>query len=87
MKRIIILIIIILIPNISFSSDINVKKTKNHHLTAKPTKNHFMIEDIIVRAGQRSQKFILPHGSCYKQDCKWSAQRTERKVQKYSTKG
>ena len=83
MKRIIILTIIILIPNISFSSDIIVKKTTNHHLTAKPTKNHFMIEDIIVRAGQKSQKFILPHGSCHKQDCKWSAQRTERELKIY----
>ena len=64
----------------ALSEDITIKKTQNHHLTAKPIKNHFMVENQIVRSGKQSQKFILPHGVCNGQDCKWSAQRTERKV-------
>ena len=64
----------------SYAIDITTKKTKNHHLTAKPSKDHFMINREIVRAGEQSQKFILSHGSCNKQDCKWSAQRSEREL-------
>ena len=62
------------------ADEITLKKTKNHHLTAKPIKEHFTIDKETVRAGEQSQKFILSHGSCNKQDCKWSAQRTEREL-------
>jgi len=64
----------------SYAIDITIKKTKNHHLTAKPAKEHFMVNKDVVRDGEQSQKFILSHGSCNKQDCKWSAQRTEREL-------
>ena len=64
----------------SFAKDITIKKTKNHHLTPKPTKNYFMVDNEIVRAGKQSQKFFLPHGVCNGQDCRRSAQRTERIV-------
>jgi len=64
----------------SYAIDITIKKTKNQHLTAKPSKEHFMVNKDVVRDGEQSQKFILPHGSCNKQDCKWSAQRTEREL-------
>jgi hypothetical protein len=64
----------------SFATDININKTINHHLTAKPINEHFMTNKEIVRSGEKSQKFYLPHGACNKQDCKWSAQRTEREL-------
>jgi hypothetical protein len=66
--------------NLSLAIDITIKKTKNHHLTPKPNKNYFMLDTEVVRAGKQSQKFILPHGVCNGQDCRRSAQRTERIV-------
>ena len=81
MKKILgILIIGFLLSSNSYAIDITIKKTKNHHLTAKPVKEHFMVNKDVVRDGEQSQKFILSHGSCNKQDCKWSAQRTEREL-------
>ena len=70
----------VFLSNLSLAKDITIKKTSNLHLTAKPIKNHYMVDTEIVRAGKQSQKFVLPHGVCNGQDCKWSAQRTERKV-------
>ena len=72
MKKILVIFILgfLLNPN-SYAIDITIKKTKNHHLTAKPAKEHFMVNKDVVRDGEQSQKFILSHGSCNKQDCKW----------------
>ena len=80
MKFIFFLISILVFSNLSLAKDITIKKTKNHHLTPKPNKNYFMVDTEIVRAGKQSQKFFLPHGVCNGQDCKRSAQRTERIV-------
>ena len=81
MKSIIIILFFGIFINLNLIADeITVKKTKNHYLTAKPIKEHFTINKEIVRAGEQSQKFVLPHGSCNKQDCKWSSQRTEREL-------
>ena len=79
-KFLVILFIGVLLSSNSYGIDITIKKTKNHHLTAKPIKNHFIVTNDVVRDGEQSQKFILSHGSCNKQDCKWSAQRTEREL-------
>jgi hypothetical protein len=49
--------------NFSLAIDITIKKTKNHHLTPKPNKNYFMVDTEVVRAGNQSQKFVLPHGA------------------------
>lgn len=70
----------LILSNFSLANNITIKKTKNHHLTPKPTKNYFMVDNEIVRAGEQSQKFFLPHGVCNGQDCRRSAQRTERIV-------
>ena len=81
MKKILVIFILgFLLNSNSYAIDITIKKTKNHHLTAKPTKEHFMVNKDVIRDGEQSQKFILSHGSCNKQDCKWSAQRTEREL-------
>ena len=81
MKSIFIILFFGIFFNFNLIADeITLKKTKNHHLTAKPIKEHFMIDKEIVRSGVQSQKFVLSHGSCNKQDCKWSAQRTEREL-------
>ena len=81
MKKFLLIIFIGLIFGAnSFAIDITTKKTKNHNFTAKPSKDHFMVNTEIVRAGKQSQKFKLSHGSCYRQDCKWSAQRSEREL-------
>ena len=81
MKKLLGIIVLGLLFNVnSFAKDITIKKTTNLHLTPKPIKNYFMADTEIVRAGKQSQKFVLPHGVCNGQDCKWSAQRTERIV-------
>tara|TARA_B100001057_G_C22714451_1_gene897164 strand:+ start:177 stop:1088 length:912 start_codon:yes stop_codon:yes gene_type:complete len=81
MKNIFIISFLILLTNSNlYAEDIKINKTKNHYLTAKPINEHFMTSQEIVRAGVQSQKFYLPHGSCNGQDCKWSAQRTEREL-------
>jgi len=81
MKKLLGIVVLGLLFNInSFAKDITIKKTSNHDLTPKPIKNHFMVDTEIVRDGKQSQKFVLPHGVCNGQDCKWSAQRVEREV-------
>ena len=81
MKNIFVILFFGVFLNINVIADeITIKKTKNHYLTAKPIKDHFTTNKEIVRAGEQSQKFVLSHGSCNKQDCKWSAQRTEREL-------
>ena len=55
-----ILIFFLILSNFSLANDITIKKTKNHHLTPKPTKNYFMVDNEIVRAGKQSQKFFFP---------------------------
>ena len=84
MKKLLGIIVLGLLFSInSFAKDITIKKTSNHDLTPKPIKNYFMADNEFVRAGKQSQKFNLPHGGCNGQDCKWSAQRVERKVKGY----
>ena len=69
MKKILgIIFLSFLLSSNSYSIDITIKKTKNHHLTAKPTKEHFMVNKDVIRDGEQSQKFILSNGSCNKQD-------------------
>ena len=81
MKKLFVIFILgFLLNSNSYAIDITIKKTKNHSLTAKPIKKHFTVNKEVVRDGEQSQKFILSHGSCNKQDCKWSAQRSEREL-------
>ena len=71
--------------NLSYAGPVTVKKTKWHHMDIK---KHFEIITDNVRAGKSAQKFVIRHGECKKQDCKWGAQRTERHLKKlhYSSK-
>jgi len=84
MKKLLgILILNLLLSTESFAIDITLKKHFNHELTPKPTKDHFVINEEIVRAGKQSQKFILTHGGCYGEDCIRGSQRSERKLKLY----
>ena len=71
----------------SHGEDITVNKTITNHLSASP-KETFAVVDDFVRNGKTGQKFILKHGQCKGQDCKWGAHRTERrlKAKHYSSK-
>ena len=52
MKKLLgIFIIGFLLSSNSYAIDITIKKTKNHHLTAKPIKKHFIVNKDIVRDG------------------------------------
>ena len=57
-----ILIFFLILSNFSLANDITIKKTKNHHLTPKPTKKYFMVDNEIVRAGKQSQNFFYHTG-------------------------
>ena len=84
MKKLLsILILNLLLSAESFAIDITLKKHFNHELTPKPTKDYFVINEEIVRAGKQSQKFILTHGGCYGEDCIRGSQRSERKLKLY----
>ena len=63
----------------SYAEDITVSKTKPNHLSASPKETFFVVEDF-VRSGKTGQKFILKHGQCKGQNCKWGAYRTERRL-------
>ena len=82
-----VLLVLILFPGIAGAKDISVKHTKTNHLSAKP-KDTFFVQSDFVRAGDVAQMFILEHGQCKGQDCKWGAHRTERRLKKehYSSK-
>ena len=60
----------------SYAEDITVSKTINNHLSASPKETFFVVDDF-VRSGKIGQKFVLKHGQCKGQDCKWGAHRTE----------
>ena len=65
--------------NLSYAGPVTVKKTVWHHMGVK---KHFEIITDNVRAGKSAQKFEIRHGECKKQDCKWGAHRSERKLKK-----
>lgn len=79
------LVLSLIMCNLSYAGPVTVKKTKWHHMDIK---KHFEIITDNVRAGKSAQKFVIRHGECKKQDCKWGAQRTERHLKKlhYSSK-
>lgn len=82
-----VLLVLILFPSIAGAKDILPNKhTKSNDLSV--TKDSFYIVSDVVRAGDVSQKFVLAHGQCKGQDCKWGAHRTERrlKTNHYSSK-
>ena len=70
---------LIFFPGIADAKDITVKHSKTNFLTAKPKDTFFVVEDF-TRKGDKAQLFVLEHGQCGGQDCKWSAQRTERRL-------
>ncbi len=63
----------------SFAEDIPVNKTETGPLSASPKKTFFVVDDF-VRSGKQGQKFVLKHGQCNGQDCKWGAHRSERRL-------
>ena len=65
--------------NFSYSEPVTIKKTVWHHMAVT---EHFKIVTGNVRAGKTAQKFEIRHGECKKQDCKWGAHRSERKLKK-----
>jgi len=74
-----ILLVLILFPSIAGAKDITVKHTKTGPLSVKTNDSFFVVEDF-TRAGDKAQKFVLAHGQCKGQDCKWSASRYERHI-------
>ena len=60
----------------SYAEDITVSKTIPNHLSTSPNETFFVVEDF-VRSGKTGQKFVLKHGQCKGQDCKWGGHRTE----------
>ena len=83
---IVISLVIILFPNIVVTKGIKIELTKSNHLSV--TEESFYVVSDFVRAGEFGQKFIIKHGQCKGQDCKWGAHRTERrlKINHYSSK-
>ena len=82
-----ILLLLILFPGIAVAKDILPNKhTKSNHLSV--TKDSFYIVSDVVRAGETGQMFVLKHGQCKGQDCKWGAHRSERRlmINHYSSK-
>ena len=73
-------LILIIFLSIAGAKDITVKHTKTNFLTAKPKDTFYVVEDF-TRKGDKAQLFVLEHGQCSGQDCKWSAQRTERRLE------
>jgi hypothetical protein len=63
----------------SYAEDIPVSKTITNHFSASPKETFFVVDDF-VRSGKTGQKFVLKHGQCKGQDCKWGAHRTERRL-------
>ena len=70
---------VLLVTANSYAEDITVSETITNHLSASPKETFFVVEDF-VRNGKTGQKFILKHGQCKGQDCKWGAHRTERRL-------
>ena len=64
------------------AKDITWNQTKQHKLTANKKDSQHIVTDF-VRAGDSSQMFVLKHGECGGQDCKWGAHRTERQLKQY----
>ena len=80
MKKILkISVLALIICNSSYAGPVTIKKTVWHHMGVK---DHFEIVTDNVRAGETAQKFEIRHGECKKQDCKWGAHRSERKLKK-----
>ena len=80
MKKILkILALALILCNSSYAGPVTIKKTVWHHMGVK---DHFEIVTDNVRAGETAQKFEIRHGECKKQDCKWGAHRSERKLKK-----
>ena len=63
----------------TYAEDIPVNKTETGPLSASPKETFFVVDDF-VRSGKNGQKFVLKHGQCKGQDCKWGAHRTERRL-------
>ena len=74
-----ILALALILCNSSYAGPVTIKKTVWHHMGVK---DHFEIVTDNVRAGETAQKFEIRHGECKKQDCKWGAHRSERKLKK-----
>jgi hypothetical protein len=80
MKEILkILVLTLILCNSSYAGPVTIKNTVWHHMGVK---DHFKIVTNNVRAGKSAQKFEIRHGECKKQDCKWGAHRSERKLKK-----
>jgi hypothetical protein len=80
MKEILkILVLTLILCNSSYAGPVTIKNTVWHHMGVK---DHFEIVTNNVRAGKSAQKFEIRHGECKKQDCKWGAHRSERKLKK-----
>ena len=60
----------------SYAEDITVSKTIPNHLSTSPNETFSVVEDF-VQSGKTGQKFVLKHGQCKGQDCKWRGHRTE----------
>ena len=73
------ILLAIVFQSIADAKDITVWHSKTNFLTAKPKETFFVVEDF-TRAGDKAQLFVLEHGQCSGQDCKWSAQRSERRL-------
>lgn len=73
------MVLSLLTCNLSYSETVTIKKTVWHHMAVK---KHFEMVTDNVRAGKTAQKFEIRHGECKKQDCKWGAHRSERKLKK-----
>ena len=81
------LLVLILFSGFAGAEDILPKKhTKSNLLSV--TKDSFYIVSDVVRAGKTGQMFVLKHGQCKGQDCKWGAHRSERRlmINHYSSK-
>jgi len=74
-----ILLVLILFPSAASAKDITVKHTQTGPLSANPKDTFFVVGDF-TKAGDKAQMFVLAHGQCKGQDCKWSAQRSEREI-------
>ena len=74
-----ILLVLILFPSTASAKDITVKHTQTGPLSANPKDTFFVVGDF-TKAGDKAQMFVLAHGQCKGQDCKWSAQRSEREI-------